>query len=65
MLASCQPAGGSCGDAAHWLYLHQPAVHIKPFFGQSWSGIANTCYQIAASAKVAQNLAIVAITITS
>jgi hypothetical protein len=34
MLALCQPAGHLRGNAGHWLYLHQPAGHIKPFFGQ-------------------------------
>ena len=40
MLASCQTASRLRGNAAHWLCLHQPAGHIKPFFGQFWSGIA-------------------------
>jgi hypothetical protein len=34
MLASGQQVGHLRGNAGHWLYLHQPAGHIKPFFGQ-------------------------------
>jgi hypothetical protein len=39
MLALCQPTGHLRGNAGHWLYLHQPAGHIKPFFGQFRSDI--------------------------
>jgi hypothetical protein len=39
MLALFQPESRLRGNAGPWLYLHQPADHIKPFFGQFWSDI--------------------------
>jgi hypothetical protein len=46
MLASCQTASRLRGNAAHSLYLHQPAGHIKPFFGQFWSDIVKPAFKL-------------------
>jgi hypothetical protein len=46
MLALCQPADHLRGNADHWLYLHQPAGHIKPFFGQCQSDITKPAVKL-------------------
>ena len=44
--ALCQPASHLRGNAGRRLYLHQPAGHIKPFFGQCRSDITKPAVKL-------------------